>query len=1488
MLKSIKKSFKYLAIFAGIVLLVPAFIFSVMRLPDVQTFLVRRITSHLSDEIKSTIKVGRIEYSFFNRLTINDLVIKDKYNDTLIYLPKISSGVRKLDFRNKAIRLGRVEITEPVVAFITDSSGIMNLRWYLDMLKKPPETKPSKAGSLFSANSVAVTDGRFSLIRRNAPKGKMTVNFNNLRLSGINGNIKDFRIKNDSTSFSIDELGFIEGEGLILKKMRSDVAVTGNRLIFSDVLMDFGKSVLNAGIISIDPDTTDSFKRFAEEVKLRIHLEKSLVSSSELQYFIPFLKDADESLWLSGKISGTISELRGRNIELTYRDSSHIYCDFDFSGLPEIDDTFMFLDITSLGTNAADLEKINLPGKDEIKLPEILYTMGSISFNGSFAGFTTDFVTYGKLSSTAGILSTDVSLRPVGENSFRIEGFIKGQNIDMGEVTGKNDMFGKLSMKTNVDINASSAKNFSGRINGSIDSIEINRYVYRNIAMAGDFSEKAWDGSIKIVDNNIRADILGLFDFSGILPEFDFTLNLNKADLYRLNFDKADSSSQVSLIMTANFKGNNIDNLSGEIKLLNSTLRKFDNTLDLYDFTLKAFTENNKPAISMRTDFVDVDIRGYYSFREIGTLTRSAMASLMPSRFIMPENLRGKLDNNFDFSIRFRNTDQLNHFFRTGVLIAEKSIVEGAVYPDSIISINAKAGHLEIKKTLLRNMNFNLTVLENTMDADLRSSSLILPGNAELKDFYTDLHTVPDNFIFSAKWDNKEKILNRGNVTARGSFIKDDPEHDKAILNVSVEPSEIYTRSNLWTISGSDIIADSNSVSINRFLVSSGENFYRINGKVSEDPTDTLYIDFRGIDLSPLNYMGDRNKKNRRSLGLNGILNGNIHLNDAYNNPMIESEIIIKDFSILGAEYGDLSAESVWNSMIKVADLRAETVLNGKKLAEIKGFYDPLTKKIDVNAHAADLPVDFLNPLLDFFASDIHGTATGNINISGELSKLSLTGDLMAENTSLKIDYLNTKYRFSDIVRFDRNGIAFNNIRLTDEKGNNAVLSGKINHTHLKNYRVDLLINMNDCLVLNTRQGDNDLFYGTVFARGVTTIKSAPGVLSFDISARTRRNTAFFIPLNSGTSMTENSFVSFVSKDSLTLTTLDKKSEILLPAPSRSGLELNIDLNVTPDAEVQLLIDPKAGDVIRGRGSGNLNVNLSKAGVFKISGDYTIEDGDYLFTLGNILNKSFIVENGGKINFPGDIENAEIDIKAIYKLRTSLYEILQDNRFNERIPVECQLNLSGRLFSPIVGFNIHLPNADEETRTYLKNAITTEEELSRQFLYLLVMNSFYSDPSYRSSLSTSSTGTSAMAVTTTEMLSNQLSNWLSQISNDFDIGFIYRPGYKDVNSQEVQVALSTQILNDKVTINGNFDVRGADNSYGNPITGDFDIEYKLAEKIRLKVFNRFNNPYTGKGVPYTQGIGIFFKQDFNSLSDLLRRRSDKSEMKKEEDVVIEQ
>ena len=390
------------------------------------------------------------------------------------------------------------------------------------------------------------------------------------------------------------------------------------------------------------------------------------------------------------------------------------------------------------------------------------------------------------------------------------------------------------------------------------------------------------------------------------------------------------------------------------------------------------------------------------------------------------------------------------------------------------------------------------------------------------------------------------------------------------------------------------------------------------------------------------------------------------------------------------------------------------------------------TRKSSFDVNASKLPVDALNPLLKVFASDISGFASGKVKLTGVSNNLVLNGAIMAENASLKINYLQTRYKMNDSVRFDKDGIRFNNVKIADEKGNIAILSGLVSHKNFKDFGADLTINMNtnEFLVLNTKQKDNELFYGTAYATGVTTIKSGPNSLAFDISAKSGKNTKIIVPLNRGLSVAESSFITFTDPKKIIK---DKSGNILnpvLPTPPKSlGMDINMDLEVTPDAEIQLIFDSKVGDVMKGRGSGNLNITLNRKGEFKMFGDYIIDSGDYLFTLGNILNKSFSVENGGKIIFNGDMNNAEIELKAIYKLKASLFEILQDDRFNERIPVECQLNLSGKLFNPVVAFDIYLPSSDEETRTYLRNAIATQEELSRQFLYLLVMNSFYSDQS---------------------------------------------------------------------------------------------------------------------------------------------------------------
>lgn len=1475
--KSIKKSLKYFIIFIGIIITLPTLLYLILRIPEVQTFAVRRITSHFSNEIKSTISVGRVEYIFFNKLNISDLLIEDKHNDTLIYSQKLSLSIRRIDIKNKAFWLGKVELTNPVVSFVTDSTGEMNLTWYLNMLKTPGDTL-KKSKSAFTIDQINLNNARFSLINKTAHKSKTLIDFNNLRLAGINGSLENFKVRDDTTSFEIYDLGFRESNGFLVKKISSKIAFANQNILFNSFYLNSDRSILNVTRLEIQPDSVSSFKKFAEDVKLDIVLERSSISTSDLKYFIPFTSGTNETFWLSGNVTGTISELRGRNIELSYRENTSLDCDFDFSGLTNIENAFIYIGVNSFSTNANDLDKLDIPGKGKFIVPEILYKLGNIYFDGSFTGFTTDFVTYGKFRTDHGIISTDISLRPEESNSFRMKGLINGSNIDLGKISGNPKLLGKLSMAANIDGYASSLKKFAGNITGKIDSIEINRYTYRNIALNGFFTEKTWDGNINIQEENVKMELLGMFNFSREIPEFDFTLNLAEANLFKLNFDPIDTTASLSMLLTSNFKGNNIDNLDGEIRLLNSRIGKYGNNINLKDFSLKTYVVNNLPVISLRTDFADADLNGPYSFSGLGFIARSTLSRVMPSLFNMPEKQPITGHNNFTFAINFKNTDKINNFFRTGLQFPEKSFLNGSVSSDSIISITGKANTFTFKNNIIKDLSVAASISGSTLSADINTSSLSILGQTELKDFSVNIDTKPDNFIFSVDWDNKEKIQNRGNFIASGTVNKAIPGQGNPILKIKIEPSDIYARNNLWKIKESEIFIDSNSVKINNIYIGNNDHYYEVDGSISENPADTLHLKFNGIDISPLNFIGKKKEINNTDvipLNINGSLSGNILLTNIYKDLLVESNIKVDSFSILKSEYGDISLISKWNILKKVININASNNYKGLKMLDIRGFYDPSSRDVDITLNADKLPIGALNPLLKIFASGINGFASGKVRLSGELNKLVLNGAVLAQNASLKVDYLQSIFRMNDTVRFDKNGIKFDNIKLTDEKGNNATLTGYVYHKYFKDFKPDLIINTKECQVLNTKPKDNELFYGTAYATGVTTIKSDLNSILFDISARTDKNTKFFIPLNSGLSVSDYSFITFVNSknpDTLKLSGTNPVSTTV----KQTGMDINFDLEVTPDAEVKLIFDSKVGDEMTGTGSGDLNINLDRKGNFKISGDYIIDKGDYLFTLGNILNKSFDVENGGRISFNGDINNAEIDIKAIYRLTTSLYSILQDEKYKVRADVECQLSLTGNLFNPVVKLNIELPNAEEETKTALKSMINNEEELNRQFFYLLVMNNFLAT-------TTSTTGTSAMAVTTTEMFSNQISNWLSQISNDFDLGFVYRPGNKNINSQELEVALSTQLLNDKVLVN----VRGTGSNANNTnqISGDFDAEVRITQKIKFKVFNRYNNPYTGKQADYTQGIGLFYRQEFNKFSDLFRRK-EKSDMKKEKETTI--
>jgi len=666
----------------------------------------------------------------------------------------------------------------------------------------------------------------------------------------------------------------------------------------------------------------------------------------------------------------------------------------------------------------------------------------------------------------------------------------------------------------------------------------------------------------------------------------------------------------------------------------------------------------------------------------------------------------------------------------------------------------------------------------------------------------------------------------------------------------------------LWIINQENyIVADTNFYHINELGFSNNKQGVWIDGKISENLTDTLLLGFQRFDLSNFDMF-------MKSMGIDpdGMINGNLKIIDFYNSPSFLSDIEISDFYFNKEKLGEAVLKTTWNPSDKAFNILGEIIYTGNvgksKTFEMTGIYFPesIDENFDIDIKLNNYKLKTVEPFIRSFGSNIKGLASGNLKLKGTKEKPDLTGEINLMRSQITIDYINVKYFLADKIYFDQNLIHFDDVTIYDSLNNRVTCSGNIKHNYLNDFNLDLNFDANNIVGLNTTRAQNEVFYGNAMTSGNFRIHGPLDNIIMDISINSEKGTDIKIPVSYSVDVTENDYIIFkteAKKD--TSTQKDYDLDI-------KGVAANIDLNVNNDADIQLYLPYQMGN-IRARGDGDIKMEITPTGKFTMDGEYVISKGYLFLTLQNIINRNFDIRRGGKVSWTGDPYNAIIDVKAVYKIKTTLGEYGPEEDSATRVPVDCVIGLSNNLYDPEIRFSIEFPDLKDDQKQYIYARLDTNDQaiMSQQMISLLVLNSF-----------SSSTGNSgSLSFNTFSLLTNQLNSWLSQISNDFDIGVNYRPG-DEISSQEVEVALSTQLFDERVLIDGNVGVRGSENAQKtNDLVGEVNVEVKITRdgRFRAKAFNKSNNNYLYRNYsPYTQGVGVFYTQDFYRFGDLFRKK----------------
>ncbi len=1470
-----------------------------LQFPATQTFIIQRIVKAAATHINGDINIGKVNFVFFNKIILQNISIvsneksplldslKSNFNhsDTLLNCKKLSVSIHGADLLKLNIRLKDIKLEKGVFNLQNEGGeGNTNLSriFKIDKNKVKDTTKKGFPINLL-ANSLKIKDFRFTLNNPDKAenKGDSIINFANLDVSKINVNINNVRIERDTIFGTIRNIEGTDKSGYKLAKLSGNVEVSGKETRIKSLQLADNYSTVNARYFYMQYNSSKDLGDFVNLVKLGIDLNETYFSFKTIGRITPSMSDSRLGLYINGQVSGPIMDLRSRELEVKSESGQTVVkLNCKLTGLPDIRQTMSAVDIHECYTTSNDIAKIisdlnGTPVKGFLKKlsPHIKY-----NFKGGLIGLPDDFVAHGMVTSQIGDVKVDVLLKnDVSKNGFLIQGNAKSYDFNIGKLIS-NKLIGELSMETKL----SAVIKKRGGTELSVDTLLINKlginnYDYSNIFAIGKYNSDYFDGRVICHDPNLDFIFQGLLSFSkGHENKYDFFADIPYANLAALNIDKRDSISILKARTTAEFSSTENKDIVGNINIYNTTYENSNGEFNIGTIKLNSLVANNKYHTTLNAPFIDID---YNATAPLTSFIEKAMALAayehIGNYFYKPDkkskekmaDMQKQLGSKdeYDLSVTTFNTGSICELLLPGSYIQDSTKIEVKIDTSNVLDMKLLSGRIALKQNYLKNLNINVTNRDSMLNVNLLSDNIRVAGMRL------------DSSAFSLKGQNNA-------LDAHFGFRNDSTRDNRANLECSIdflpdsirlavkENSFITLKGEEWIFKPSSFLFVDSTIAVNNFTLQNQSQHILANGAMFSKEKDSLLVELNNFDIDIFNLFLNK------PFNVKGLFSGNANISTYAGTTDVLLDLTGDSVYVYNNRVGTMKIMSKLDNPKEQFNILVNTRNNGVLNLSVLGYYKPKGKYLNLNGELNDLSVCYFEPFLSDIISKSSGTFSGNLNLSGPLNNLKLSGD----NCTFKdfrfiVNYTNVPYTLNGPVTLNENGIFAKDLRISDDYGNSGRVLGGLRYNYFRNPNLDTRIQFRNLQCLSTTESMNEYFYGSAFATGSMNIKGPFNNLLLDINVIPAEKTALHIPLSSSSTATQTNLLTF--KEPAKNTAVDPY-ELMMQSMKKekkaaSQLQVKLGANMNTNADMFIEINKSLGDIIKANGSGNISLDINPAkDVFDIFGDYNINQGNYKFVLSGFgfAAKDFVIQPGGVIHFNGDISNTTINLTATYKTKAAINTLIADtSAVSTRRNVNCEIIMSGNLMNPTLAFNIDIPDLDPTTKVRVESALNTEGKIQKQFAALLISGGFL--PDEQSGITNNST---ILYSNVSEMLSNQINNILQQLGIPLDLGLNYQPGERGT-TDIFDVAVSTQLFNNRLLINGNIgNDPYASSSNNRSVIGNVDVEYKLDKsgRLRLTVFSHAADQYSNYlDDSQRSGIGVSYQQEFNKVRDIFRRKS---------------
>ena len=1279
--------------------------------------------------------------------------------------------------------------------------------------------------------------------------------YNDIKVKDVAMKAEDISYSNDGSpkaTANLKSLKLKEGSGFDVKNVSGQVALADNRLKLKDARIETSES-------SIGGDLDMSLDSFNE-----VHpgtLKGTVHASLGKQDLMRFMKDMpagfrqkwpNQQLKVDGTLRGNMQNMAFSDLSVSLPTAFRMKATGSVQNLDNLDRLKADVDVDAHACNAAFLKEL-MPKdlRKDVNIPKNLALKGNLKADGQkyaarFTASEGSGTLGGNVSYDAGREAYEAKLKA---NKLALQHFLP--NYGLSPLTATIDLKGQgtdlMSPRTTLTAKA---------------DVQQFRYAGYNLAgMKADAKVRngralaTVNSSNNLLDGVARVDAL----MSKNRLRGTVVMDLAKADLQRLGF--VDSMMVVSgcahLDIDSDLK--QYHKVQGSVGDL--TLRMKDEVYRPGDMWIDALTSRDQTrAVVDCGDFhLDLDAKGNYErLLDAGNRLMAEAQRQYDERLIDQGRLRSVLPD-----ARLTLSSGRDNFFvdlmqRYGYGLSNLNC---NITSSPLVGLNGNL-HLEslvVDSMLLDTVNFSIRSdsVRTSYQAQIRNNEKNpqYTFNALVDGIVQDRGTTFGTRLYDAKGELGVRLGLQATMENGGFMFR----------TYGKEPVLGYRK---FTVNDDNYVFldGDNRVSADVVLKAADGTGVQIytnddNEEAKQDITASLHhFDLERI-LSVIPY----------TPAVQGMLNGDVHFVQTDEEVSVSSDLAVKNLVYEGSPVGNLGTEFVYmpkdNGSHYVDGILS---LEGQEIATVSGTYynketDSQGGFLDAQVNLARMPLSLMNGFIPQQIVGFEGYGEGSVTVRGPLSKPVADGEIYLDSAYMVSQPYGVRLRFdNDPVAIKGSKLLLENFNMYANNSSPLTTYGTLDFTNPSRMRLDMKMRAQNFLLIDSKENSRSEAFGKAYVNFYGTVNGLLSNLMMRGKLDVLGSTDLTYILRDSPLTTDNQLdglVRFTDFADTTQTTVER--------PELTGFSMDMTVDVSKGAHIMAYLNTDKSNYIDLMGGGSLRMIYNTADNLRLTGRYTLANGEMKYSLPIIPLKTFTIQDGSYLEFTGNPMNPRLNITATEHVKTA---VSGSNGVGRSVDFDCGVIITKTLEDMGLEFTLDAP---EDMQLHSELQSMSKEQRGKLAVTMLTTGMYLAD---------GDTNGFSMNNALNTFLQSEINNITGNALRtlDFSVGLDNTTDATGNVSTNYSFKFAKRFWNNrlKIAVGGKVttgaDVQNQNQSFFDNVTFEYRLDDTANKYVTLFYENNVYDWLDGYTEKY--GAGFIWRRSLQHFKDIFNLRGEKQQL----------